>query len=185
VTGATQSEAPELSRTANKTYVEIAGVIILLISAVIAYSEYRRGVAHSRVESAFAMIDSWEADDYNRSLKILRDFIELQERNALREIDGNLSQDEIYLLQANYAANKITPNSSVSDDVERLYYFFNKIGLCAREYVCDGPILYEFYGSTAKDFLLYTERFRAIKRERNLEFAAIAEDFVRKYERYK
>lgn len=131
--------------------------LLFAISLMFVYLEYDQTLKQQRISNSFEMVKDWEkqgaANDYVNFSKRVENLSD-KASIALGEID---SQNDKSILISNYVRRNMFKDISSKDNeaIDRVLYYFNKVGLCIDAELCEKEYLVEFFGDSVKRFWFY------------------------------
>lgn len=146
-------------------------VIGVVGTIAVGYLEYRSFLDTERSKRSLELIDEWEAKGYRDDLEIVSDRLSALEDAGRQRLEAN-GIEATGALVADFVTNRLADDvGGLSEELDRLFYFFNKLALCISEDVCAPGILIRFFGPTMRNT---TDRFDAyieFRRTRNAAFS--------------
>jgi len=131
--------------------------LLFAISLIFVYLEYDQTLKQQRITNSFEMVKDWEkqgtANDYADFSKRVEN-LSHKASVALGEIDN---QNDKSILISNYVRRNMFKDISSKDNeaIDRVLYYFNKVGLCIDAQLCEREYLVEFFGDSVKRFWFY------------------------------
>lgn len=153
--------------------------ILFSISLLIGYSEYSISQNDKKIEASLQLVSQWEDKGYYEDYHL----IELKIESLRTEAYVGLQDQRDDLIADNQIINFVQNSlySSLSNvekrKFERLIYFYNKVGLCIKNKICDDNLLIEFFGHTASVIWLYFKPEIYLRRDNIPNYAVYAEFF--------
>jgi hypothetical protein len=137
---------------------------LLLIGVIVGGYEYFSRQQSVRVEKSLALVDEWETGGHRQAYQRINDLIwplYLESAEAIRALGDDAAQRAlIYGNLGETVTGRDDDFSSAADrDVDQVFYFFERAGLCANERICDYDVIDTFLGEEARTFWLYFARY--------------------------
>lgn len=147
---------------------------LLLIGVLLGAYEYFARQQSARVEKSLALVDEWQSGGHRDAYQRINDLVwplYLESADAIRALaDDEAQRSLIYGNLGDAITGRDDDFSSTADrDVDQVFYFFERAGLCANERICDFDVLDTFLGEEARTFWLYFARYA--DRRRDLGYA--------------
>lgn len=137
---------------------------LLLIAVLLGGYEYLSRQQSARVEKSLALVDEWQSGGHRDAYQRINDLIwplYLESADAIGALASAAAQRVlIYGNLGETITGRDDDFSSAADrDVDQVFYFFERAGLCANERICDYDVIDTFLGEEAKTFWLYFARY--------------------------
>lgn len=144
--------------------IKIFAVIAVLAGAL----EYFQHVQDNRIERSLAEVENWDGGGYRAAYGELNAIIwPFYQQQA--EFIADLRPDQQALIYANIG-ERVTGQDDQFDAqadrlVDDLFYFFDRIALCAHQRICDFDVLNAFLGTEVIDFWRYFSEYAERRRD--------------------
>lgn len=137
---------------------------LLLIGVLVGAYEYFARQQSARVEKSLTLVDEWQSGGHRDAYQRINDLVwplYLESADAIRPLAGDEAQRAlIYANLGETITGRDDDFSSAADrDVDQVFYFFERAGLCANERICDYDVIDTFLGEEARAFWLYFARY--------------------------
>jgi len=171
--------------------------VVLIVAGAFGAKEYYDGQYEAKIQNALQIVDDWEDQGYlteYAKFKIVADATLAQAENkypndkqsatrsASNKISDLLASSKVY---EDFISLQIF-NLENSPDyqnykflVERLNYFYSKVGLCVRDEICEPQLMRDYFGSSSCYFYdLLETHFKGVRIDNeNLDYAKFTENF--------
>ncbi len=132
---------------------------LLVVTVFLGGFEYFSRQQTARVEKSLALVDEWQSGP-SAALQRINDLIWPLYSALATDIEAASGDPELRALLLGNLGDAVTGRdedfSSPADrDVDTVFGFFDRAGLCANERICDYDVLATFLGDAAAPFWLY------------------------------
>ena len=136
---------------------------LLLIGVLLGAYEYFSRQQSVRVEKSLVLVDEWQSGGHRDAYQRINDLIwplYLESAEAIRALGGDAAPRAlIYGNLGDAITGRDDDFSTAADrDVDQVFYFFERAGLCANERICDFDVIDTFLGEEVRTFWLYFAR---------------------------
>jgi hypothetical protein len=158
-------------RINSKSYGEVIDAILktlLVITVFLGGFEYFSRQQTARVEKSLALVDEWQGRA-SGAMQRINDVIWPLYAAVATDIEAASTDPALRARLLGNLGDAVTGRdedfSSPADrDVDTVFDFFDRAGLCANERICDYDVLATFLGDAAEPFWLYFAEYAARRR---------------------
>lgn len=151
---------------ANRPYKDVIDSVLktlLVITVFLGGYEYFSRQQAARVEKSLALVDEWQANQ-DAAMQRINDLIWPLYSSMAADIEAAAGEPDVRARLLGNLGDAVTGRdddftSAADRDVDAVFDFFDRAGLCANERICDYDVIETFLGEEARSFWLYFSRY--------------------------
>jgi len=176
------SRLTELFRRVTVADEKPISVTLLSLGLILTFVEYKNYQANERVKTSYQHVREWEERGYKEAFDQVSGVIRETKAKALDAMPQELLEDmtapERDLAQLNTVMNRLAQDADLAPQLSQLFYFFDKLSVCADRNLCDEALLADFFGENLLRFDVYAKTYVARQRDEIDGYALLTESYV-------
>lgn len=182
-----------------KDVIDIAFKVVLIAAAAVGWLEYVDRQHETKIRYSLQIVDDWEDEryviDFRKFNAFSTNLLEVgkvkypdnkqsSSRFASNKLDDSLRSENnfknIFVTVNGIEKTEITLGV-LRNSIERLNYFYSKVGLCVRNEICQPDLMQDYFSSSSCYFydMLQTHINRMRIDDENFEYAKFTEYFCK------
>jgi len=181
----------------SKDILDFTFKIVLIIAGLFGAKEYTDRQYEARIQNALEVVDDWEDQGYLNEYSLFalvadevlskaeekypdnRQSATQSASNNLSDLLASTNAFNAYISANNFAAEVQPSLHKYKLSIERLNYFYGKVGLCVRDEICEPKLMRDYFGSSSCYFFdLMETHINSIRVEnKNSDYAEFTQLF--------